>query len=130
MAQAPQKVGIIVDPEFGERLHALAARMPLWVADTPANRAAAEANRRTHPAAFDGMGVTTIRIDPEEEPAEWAAEVLSLVLEHHGEYAQDPPVSVLEFIGTEPTPALRELLAEYGFSVVQPIAAGFRACAA
>ena len=35
-------VGIVVDPAFGERLHAIIGRMPVWVADTPPNRAAAE----------------------------------------------------------------------------------------
>ena len=30
-------VGIVVDPQFGERLGELAAKLPVWIADTPVN---------------------------------------------------------------------------------------------
>ena len=39
---AGQLVAIVVDPAFGDRLAALAARCHVWAVDTPANRAATE----------------------------------------------------------------------------------------
>lgn len=36
-----QPVAIVVDPDFGDGLQPLLDRMPVWIADTDANRAAA-----------------------------------------------------------------------------------------
>jgi hypothetical protein len=35
-------VGVVVDPNFGERVEALAEQMPVWIVDTPVNRGAVE----------------------------------------------------------------------------------------
>jgi len=42
MPDPSYRVSIVVDPNFGSRLHELAARMHVWAVDTPPNRAAAE----------------------------------------------------------------------------------------
>jgi len=39
---AVSTVAIVVDPQFGERLIELLDRMPVWIADTEANRVAAD----------------------------------------------------------------------------------------
>jgi hypothetical protein len=123
-------VGIVVDPSFGERLHAVAARMPTWVVDTPPNRAAAEAHWKTHAGQTHTGGLTTFRVDPDQGPEEWCAEILGVVVEHHGEYSHNPPVSVLEVIGARPVEQLVSALADYGFARVSPTPEGFRARAA
>jgi hypothetical protein len=73
MVGSEYAVAIVVDPIFGERLHALIARMPLWVVDTPPNRAEAEAYWRTHSGASHTDGLTTFRVDPNQGPEEWCA---------------------------------------------------------
>src|SRR5689334_20076494 len=94
-------VAIVVDPSFGEGLHALVGHMPIWVVDTPPNRAAAETYWRTHPGE-PHTGITTFRVDSTKGPEEWCADILGTVIEHHDAYSHDPPVSVLEVVGAEP----------------------------
>jgi hypothetical protein len=123
-------VGLVVDPEFGARLGAQAARMPVWIADTPANRAAAAALRREAPASVPHTAagaVTTFRVASEESPAEWALRALGDVDLHHGQYSHAPPYGALEVVGAEPTPDLRAALAEYGLTEIEPRPGGFLA---
>ncbi len=127
MSASEYVVGIVVDPRFGERLHALVARMPTWVVDTPPNRAAAEAYWRTHPGQTHTAGLTTFRVDPEQDPEEWCAGVLGPVMMHHGEYSHTPPVSTLEVFGARPLEQLVGALADHGFAEIAPTAEGFRA---
>jgi hypothetical protein len=41
--------------------------------------------------------------------------VLETVELHHGERSQDPPVSIIEVLGTEPSEPIREAFAALGF---------------
>ena len=130
MTGSEYAVGIVVDATFGERLHALVARMPTWVADTPPNRAAAEVHWRTHPGEAHPNGITTFRVDAARAPEEWCAGVLGAVIEHHGQYSHTPSVSILEVIGAKPLKSLVGALGDYGFTLVSPTPEGFRARAA
>jgi hypothetical protein len=123
-------VGIVVDPAFGDRLRALADQMPVWVADTPANRAAAEAYWEKDPGRPPTAGVTIFRVAPGASPEAWCAEVLEIVLEHHGPFSHDPPVTVLTIVGAQPVGELRTALTACGFGKVTAAAGGFRATAA
>jgi len=123
-------VGLVVDPEYGERLGALAARMPVWIADTPTNRRAAEALRRGAPADLshaEAGAVTTFRVAAEDSAAARVLGILGMVDLHHGAYSHVPPYGALEVIGAEPTPELRAALAEYGLTELEPRAGGFLA---
>ncbi len=42
VADMPYVVGIVIDPESGERVRGLLERMPVWLAEMSTNRAAAE----------------------------------------------------------------------------------------
>ena len=130
MSAVPYTVAIVVDPNFGDRLGALAGQMPVWVADTPANRAAAEAYWQMEPGRAHTTGVTTFRVDPEDAPEGWCSDVLGTVVEHHGVYSHDPPVTALEIVGARPVAALRAALEAYGFGQVSAAEGGFRASAA
>jgi hypothetical protein len=44
---------------------------------------------------------------------------------HHGDYSHDPPLSVIEVIGLEPTEAVRDELSSYGFGDIELSAEGF-----
>jgi hypothetical protein len=115
MATKPYGVAIIVDPNFGERLGAVAKLMPVWIADTPANRVAAEEFWTLHPKQSHVEGVTTFRIDPKLSPHEWAAGILQAVDEHHGDDLHNPPYSVIELFGASIVPSLEEALRRLGF---------------
>jgi hypothetical protein len=129
MRHDPEIVAIVVDPHYDSHLEALADQMPVWIADTPPNRAAAAAYRRVHNPVYP-WGVTTFSVSLENSPSSWAAEILPDVVEHHGPYGQAQPATTLEFIGTEPSEDLLGILAEYGFRLVQAGANSFRATAA
>ncbi|HET7230204.1 MAG TPA: hypothetical protein VFJ16_09390 [Longimicrobium sp.] len=129
MSRDPEIVAIVVDPRYSSHLAALADQMPVWIADTPPNRAAAEAYRRVHRPVYP-LGVTTFRVSPNDSPSSWAAGILPYVVEHHGPHGQAQPATTLEFIGTGPSEDLLGILAEFGFRLVQAGASSFRATAA
>jgi hypothetical protein len=119
-------VGIVVDATFGERIHSLVHKMPVWIVDTPINRAAAESRWRQQPED----SVTTFKVNSGDSPEDWCAGVLGTVIEHHGEYSHFPPVSSLEIIGAQPVDSLVATFAEHGFPKVRSTPDGFRASAA
>ena len=120
-------VGLVVDPAFGDRIATLAERMPTWVADTPANRAAAEALRTRHvtTAGLRQDSVTVFRVDPADSPTDWAIDVLGDIHLHHGEYSHDPPYAAIEIVGVQAEPDLVAALAEYGLTQIDPRPNGF-----
>ena len=118
-------VAVVVDPLFGERLFALAARLDVWIMDTPGNKAAVEAYwhdcDRTPSIEHD---VTTFYARQSDPPDEVVASMLDTINDHHGEYGHEPPWSGVEVFGSSPTPRLVAALAEIGFSRVVPTPGG------
>lgn len=103
--------------------------MHVWLADTRLNRAAAEAFRAnplaTHVGSELERGVTVFQVDPQTSPDEWCADIVSTVVEHHGMYSHDPPVSVIEVYGATPTAAIRVAFEAVGFEDFQLQEGGF-----
>src|SRR5262245_46789716 len=114
MMPTPYCVAIVLETDLGDRLGELAARMPVWIVDTPANRAAAQRYWAHNPGRPHTEGVTTFVLDA-SRPDD-LADVLSEVDLHHGEYSHDPPYSVVEVFGADLTPALRQAFAEFGLT--------------
>jgi hypothetical protein len=127
MANAPNTVTIVVDPEFGDRLYAVAKETPVWIVDTPLNRAAAEFVRAQNPEHRPPSDVTTFQVDRDSTPEEWCANILGAVDLHHGEYSDDPPYTVVEVIGAPLTVKLRQAFSEYELNAFVERAAGFQA---
>ena len=131
-----QAVAIVVDPDFGDGLEALLDRMPVWIADTAANRTAAARARAVRGAPGQGPdhtqpgSLTTFKVDARATPASWCLSVLGTVAGHHDRYSQSPGYSVLEIYGTEPSAELLAALAEYRLTTVTALARGFRVCTA
>jgi hypothetical protein len=123
--QHPYAAAIVLDPFFGDRLGQLVARLDTWVVSSAVNRIAVEELRRAK--SEGGRQLTLWSGEPSlDETQRWAS-ILFDVESHHGEFAHDPPVSVLEVFGAEPTSLARAALEEYGYVVVEPTQAGFRA---
>jgi hypothetical protein len=111
-------VAVVVETDAGARLAELAARVPVWAADTPANRAATEALRAAAQQGGGPADITLFRVDAERLPDEWVVEVLGPLAEHHGERAHDLPLAALELYGVLVMDPLRAALSEHGFDVV------------
>ena len=126
MADALNTVTIVVDPEFGDRLYAIIKETPVWIVDTPVNRAAAEVVRAQNPEQGHPSGVTTFQIERNSTPEEWCANILGAVDLHHGEYSHGP-YEVVEVIGAPLTIRLRQAFSEYELNAFVERAAGFQA---
>jgi hypothetical protein len=104
MEKTNATVAIVVDPDFGDRLLALASQMPVWIADTPANHTCAESLWSSD--AQKQTNVTTFRVTG-GDAADWCRMILAQIDLHHGEHSQSPPYRSIEVFGAAATTDLR-----------------------
>jgi hypothetical protein len=119
-------IGIVLDPEFGERLLTVANEMPVWIVDTPINRSWAERVWSSANVADRGA-VTTFSVNPNQPAEYWCRDILPMIDLHHGKHSQRPAYSAVDVLGTQLTPRLRKIFAEYGFKTLTERPDGFRA---
>lgn len=115
-------VAIILDGEFGERLHSIHADA-IWVADSPTNVSVVNEIRRDEPECR----ITTFRDSPGEAAAAALAAILPTVELHHGPHSQDPPYDRLEVYGCRLNSDSRAALADYELDVEGETPYGFAA---
>jgi len=96
------KVTLVLDPSYGEALAAL--DQPLWVCDSPVNRAVAE--RLWSVPNIDRMAVTTFRMSGESVD-ESGADIVPTIDEHH------PGWTDIVVVGAPLTPSLRATFEQY-----------------
>ena len=108
----PRSVAVVFAEDFSSQLEKLAFHTPVWMVDTPANRAAAE-EAWMQAVEWPHISVTLFR------PLEWDS-----LLE---QIAMQGKFEVIEAIGIELTPPLREVLERAGFVRVAETPNGFRA---
>ena len=120
MAETLNKVSIVVDNDYGNRLESLVTG-PVWIIDTPANRKSAEACWQQK----GGPVVTTFKGVDGDSAAAACLNILDTVDLHHGEHSGG--YSVLEVIGTPLTDELHSAISELGFAKFEATADGFRA---
>jgi len=115
----PYRVAMVVDREFGSQLSALANRLHVWICDSPANRPAIEAIWRAQgDRKYDiESGATIFNCAPDQSVEDALVNIIGTVDLHHGEYSHEPPWSVIEVIGCEPTPRIRSAFAEFGAEI-------------
>jgi hypothetical protein len=113
------KVSLVVDSDYGERLHSLVTDA-VWIIDRPANRMAVETLRHLKEAA----PVTTFA-SLSSVPKVACLGVLHIVDLHHGEYSGG--YSVLEVVGTSLDEEVRSAIKELGFSKFEETSEGFLA---
>jgi len=123
----PYIVAVVLDPDFGDRLRGLSAGMPVWIAEIPSNRVAAEAAWASRPVGTHLDGVTTFRVDRSLTPEAWLVDILPTVDLHHGDYSHDPPYAGVAVFGANPTPEVRAALVEFGLVNVVERPGGFLA---
>ena len=99
----PYRVCIVVDRNFGERLAELARGVPVWIVDTPSNKAVAQRLWKERPNESHLTGITTFD-DTESSSADelLIAELDSIDL-HHGVHSATTPYTELEVLGARLT---------------------------
>lgn len=127
MNPAPNRVIVVVDRAYGEQLESIARGIPVWIIDSPTNRAFVEKVWREYPEPSHLKGITIFN-SPEDVTAERSLlGQLDTIDLHHGAYSADPPYSELEVIGVVPTEAIQTALEQTGFKEIHPTDSGFRA---
>lgn len=120
MSETFNKVSLVVDKDFGNRLESLVTN-PVWIIDSPVNRMAVEAYRQQR----GEPGVTAFNSADEDSASAACLNILDTVELHHGEYSGG--YSVLEVIGTPLGKKLHSAIKELGFTKFESTAEGFRA---
>lgn len=106
-------VSVVFHDDYSEKLENLAFRTPVWIVDTPANRAAAEG--AWHAAVeWPHIAVTLFRFD------DWPSLIQQISF-------QVRAVDTLDAIGTTLTLQARAALGDAGFARIDESADGFRA---
>jgi hypothetical protein len=109
----PRSVAVVFAEDFSSQLEKLAFHTPVWMVDTPANRAAAE-EAWMQAVEWPHISVTLFR------PMDWQP-LLEQVAMHQERF------DVVEAIGTSLTPQVREVLETAGFVRIVETPGGFRA---
>jgi hypothetical protein len=106
-------VALVLDPSFGDQLHALAEKAPVWIVSSPLNDRAVAALR----PKFEDSRLTTLLRLPNEQSAETLARALFAIDEHHG-------CEIIEVFGTKELPSA-EVSSQLGFQSVVATHYGF-----
>ena len=120
-------VAIVLDPEFGSRLFAVAELHPVWIVDSPVNRPAIEgvwSQRRQDRVPRE---VNVFRAIDGLSPADHVGALVRSVDAAHGPGAQDPPYRVLMVEGAPADDSMSAALRSRGMSVTRATATGFQA---
>jgi hypothetical protein len=123
MNPVEHRVAIVLDPSYGERMVELARECHVWVVESPLTEPVARALWTEDPEYSLEKGVTTFR-GAETREASFIS-ILPSVVEHHDEYSHDPPLSVIQVIGLQPSAAVRAELTAHGFNRIESSAEGF-----
>jgi hypothetical protein len=126
MAEA-YRVFVVLDREYGERLFELARGGPVWIVDTPQNRAVAQSLWTSSPKLNHLEGVTTFKASQDCSNEETLINELDAIDLHHGSYSADPPYTVLEVIGARLSNKLENELSRFGFNQFHATTEGFGA---
>jgi hypothetical protein len=126
MSCKPAIVFIIVDRNYGSQLANLPPDEPVWIIDTPTNRAVAQNSWTTRQNGVHGNGVTVFT-SPAASAKDCVIHQLDTIDLHHGIYSADPPYAGFQIVGTEPTTRLTGELAAYGLTEITATNNGFRA---
>ena len=121
----PYRVHVVVDPAFGQRLADLPADEPVWVVASPINEPVIRQLWQQRPTKSHLDGITLFQSHGSPEDALLGN--LGTIDLHHGEYSAQPPYSLLEVVGCQPSEEVRSALAELGFSITATSPQGFSA---
>jgi hypothetical protein len=125
MVESINKVSLVVDRNYGERLQSLVGSGPIWLIDTEVNRKVAKEYWQLNPKPKREAAVTTFKYLVDDSASKTCLKILDVLDLHHGEYSGG--YSTLEVIGAPIGHELRSALTELGFMRFESTAEGFRA---
>ncbi|MBR8128120.1 hypothetical protein [Burkholderia ambifaria] len=127
----PHTIALIVDPEYGERIRAVAAGVRhAWVVTSDMNDATVEQiwreSRTAHTARTSGDEGRVTKFDRHgDDRGSWCERILDAIDDHHGSHAHDQGYAALDVHGVELSAQLRAALVARGFAVFTPTNDGF-----
>ncbi|HST51656.1 MAG TPA: hypothetical protein VLJ61_06550 [Pyrinomonadaceae bacterium] len=121
------KVALVLDSDFGERLLSMASDRHIWVIDTPRNRVVAAEYWARNSGPKVENGITTFKVLEDDSALERCLGILQTIDLHHGEYSSDPPYSILEVIGLPLSYEVESALRELDFRTFETTDQGFLA---
>ncbi len=127
MSEQMNKVTLVLDPNYGDKLASLAAVGHVWIIDTLVNRAAASEYWARNPKHQVETGITTFKSSENESGLESCLNILETIDLHHGKYSSNPPYSVLEIVGLLLTDDVKSAIEVLGFRAFETTVEGFRA---
>lgn len=117
---------VVFESDFREELRATAFKHPVWLLETPANRAAAE-EVWAEQTEWPHLSVTMFRdVSPSGKKEEWV-KLLEQIELHHGGAANRPAFDTLDVIGALLHAPARAALWDAGFRQFETSRRGFRA---
>ena len=121
-----ERILLIYDQAFGEKLREATPSSPIWIVASPANNPyIAEAWSQGH--ADHLVGVTKLNHDPASRAEDHFLDDLSTIDLHHGPYSTDTPYTALEVLGLRMTDQFRQALSQLGFDQINETDTGFHA---
>jgi hypothetical protein len=126
MSTKPATVFIIVDRNYGSHLADLPPDEPVWIIDSPTNRAAAENAWADRWNGVYENGITLFS-STSTSAEDCVIHQLDTIDLHHGIQSADPPYAGFQIIGTEATARLATELGVYGLTQITKTDSGFRA---
>lgn len=124
---SPYRVSVVVDREFGEQLATLTPSVPVWIVDTPINKAVAQRLWKDRPLDNSLTGIATFDYLESASPEDILVSMLDTIDLHHGSHSADPPYTIIEVFGTRLSDRIRAELSEFGFNEFQSTLTSFRA---
>ncbi len=118
------KIYVVLDPNFGERLRTLKGHA-VWITLSPRNEPTIRSVWKENPQADQFNGVTSFAFYEDLSSERQLLEEIDTIDLHHGPYSTKSPYTLLEVIGAQPTREIEDKLAEIGFSGFTRTAEGF-----
>ena len=125
MNDQPDGVFVVVDPNFGNRLREIPVGQPVWIADTPVNRAAFVAIGKERNVTNHLIGLTSFVVDANAASEDWLVSEIATIDLHHGEHSRKPPWSMITVIGVRWTKRIQDELERFGFAKHEDTPEGF-----
>lgn len=125
MVAVPYKVYVVVEREFGEQLAKLPPDAPIWIVNTPPNRAVAERLWKERNQEGHLTGITTFNDLKASSSEDLLVSELDTIDLHHGSYSAHPPHTILEVLGAPLSDRIKTELSLYGFDEFHSTTVGF-----
>jgi hypothetical protein len=121
-----QKLYVILDPAFGERLRLINSE-PVWIVKSPINEPIIRSIWAMHSEPDHTKGITGFNYNEKATPEDSFLAELDMIDLHHGPYSANPPYTVLEVIGACLNESIKSALSELDFASFEEKDRGFTA---